>query len=103
MVVFRLIKTGLLRVSMVSVIAVSASGCMHFYEVKSYDVKNYVVLEGVTGSHGESIYKDEFDAQAKKVCRGSYSIIEQSHKPQVFECAHKVMDPNKYYWVVQCK
>ncbi len=81
------------------------SGCSHFYEVRSVSLEDeQIALEGETGTHGESLYKEQFAAKANALCNNEdHEVIEQSHTPKVFQCAHEVLDPEKYYWIKRCK
>ena len=58
-------------------------------------------LRMYTGTHGESLYKDNFSDVAEDICKGadSYDILEQSFNPSTLSTHKK----GHYYWVIKCK
>ena len=55
-----------------------------------------------TGSSGYSLYQDNFEAKAHKICgKKNYDVLESAPWPSTLEAEQ--VDDNYTYWVIRCK
>lgn len=64
------------------------------------------ILEYFTGTEGGDweVYDESYIQTAREICKGShYKVLERAHVPTAFKCAESVLDPTKFYWVIECE
>jgi hypothetical protein len=62
------------------------------------------IVELRTGPKGESAPKnyERLKKAAAQACSSEFRVLERTHQPAAFACAKDVLDPAKFYWVIEC-
>lgn len=78
-------------------------GCASIYSPDVWDSETNSkvhTLRLYTGSRGSSLYQDNFEKKADKICPFGYKVLDKTYTPNTIH--KKLHDGTHFTWVIEC-